>query len=79
MASEDGLKDPYLTIINISTSKHLNLYNKAIVGLTEIDRYDLTRSKRTDFYQELEYDLSKFEFKAAVLFLPSRYGNHVHT
>ena len=79
MASEDGLKDPYLTIINISTSKHLNLYNKAIVGLTEIDRYDLTRSKRTDFYQELENDLSKIEFIAAVLFLPSRYGNHVHT
>ena len=48
----DGLQDPYLETINISTSEHLNIYNKAIVGIQEIDRYDLNRSKWTDFYQE---------------------------
>ena len=47
----DGLQDPYLATLNISTSENIKLYNKAIVGLTESDRYDLTRSKWTVIYQ----------------------------
>ena len=50
-APYDGLQDPYLVILYIATSEHLKLYNKAIFGLLEIDSYDLTRSKRTDFTQ----------------------------
>ena len=53
MAAADSIQDPNLFILNISTSEHLKLYNKAIVGMSEIDRYDLTISKWTDFYQEL--------------------------
>ena len=56
----ESLQDSYLSTLNISTSEHLKLYNKAIVGLPESDRYDLTRSKWTKFYQELEDDVSKF-------------------
>ena len=51
MASVGGLQDPYLSILNISTSEHLKLYNKAIVGLPESDRYDITRSEWNNFYQ----------------------------
>ena len=35
--------------LNWTASDHLKLYNKAIVGLPESERYDLTRSKWTDF------------------------------
>ena len=49
MASADGIKDPYLATIDLYTSENIKLYNKAIVGLTESDRYDLTRSKWTNF------------------------------
>ena len=52
MASQvDGLQDPYLEVLYLATSEHLELYNKSIVGLPESDRYDLTRSKWTDFCQ----------------------------
>ena len=51
MAEADGIQEPYLEILNLSTPEHLKIYNKAIVELTENDRYDLTRSKWTDFYQ----------------------------
>ena len=44
-APADGLQDPYLDILDIYTSEHLNLYNRAIVGIPESDRYDMTRSK----------------------------------
>ena len=47
----DGLQDPYLATLYILTYKHLNIYNKEIVGLPESDRYDLISSKWTDFYQ----------------------------
>ena len=47
----DGLQDPYLDTLELSTYEHLKLYNKAVVGLPESDRYDLIRSKWTDFYQ----------------------------
>ena len=47
----DRLHDPYLATLNISTSEHLKLYKKAIFGLPESEKYDLKRSKWTDFYQ----------------------------
>ena len=47
----DGIHDPYLATLNMNTSEHLKLYNKAIIGLSQSDRYDLTRSKWTYFYQ----------------------------
>ena len=78
-APKDGLQEPYLNILNISTSKHLNLYNKESFGLPESDRYDLDRSKWTDFYQELEDAASTFGSKAAVLIVTSRYGVHIPT
>ena len=49
--SADGIHHPYLYTLYITTSEHLKLYNKAIVGLHESDRYDLTSSKWTEFYQ----------------------------
>ena len=67
MTAVDGLQDPYLSIINIPVSKNLNLYNKEIFGLTEINRYDLNRYKLTEFYQEFEDAVSTFGFKSAVL------------
>ena len=48
-APADGIQDPYLTTINLTNSEHLKLYHKAILGLPENDRYDLTSSKWTDF------------------------------
>ena len=62
-APVDGLQDLYLQTLDLSTSEHLKLYNKEIVGLPESDRYDLTRSKWTDFYQELKDSISTFGFK----------------
>ena len=41
----DEIQDPYLAILVISTSEHLNIYNKEIFGLPESDRYYLTISK----------------------------------
>ena len=79
MAAADSIQDPNLFILNISTSEHLKLYNKAIVGMSEIDRYDLTISKWTDFYQELEDAVFTFGFKAAVLVVTTRDGGHVTT
>ena len=60
-------------------SEHLKLYNKAIVGLPESDRYDIIRSKWTDFYQELENAVSTFGFKAVVLIVTSIDALHVPT
>ena len=45
------LQDPYLPTSDLSTYEHLKLYNKEIVGIPESDRYDITRSGWTDFYQ----------------------------
>ena len=45
---------------SFSTSENINLYNKVIVGIPESDRYDLTRYKWTEFYQELEDAVSTF-------------------
>ena len=44
-APVDGFQDPCLATLDLSTSEHLKLYNKAIVGIPESDRYYLTRSK----------------------------------
>ena len=62
-AQVDGSQDPYLATIDLSMSEQLYLYNKTIVGLPESDIYDLTRSKWTNFYQELEDAVSIFGFK----------------
>ena len=51
MAASDGLQDPYLTILDLTTLEYLNFYNKKFFGFLENDRYDLTMSKCTDFYQ----------------------------
>ena len=51
---DDGLQDLYLDTLDITISENLNIYNKSIVGLPESNRYDITRSKWTDSYQELE-------------------------
>ena len=32
-APADGFQDPYLAIIDVSTSENVKLYNKAIVGI----------------------------------------------
>ena len=66
MPAADSLKDPYLVTLDLKTSEHLKLYNKAITGLSESDRYNLTSSKWADFYQELEYYVTKCVFNAAV-------------
>ena len=78
-APEDELQYSYLSIIYLSTSEHINIYNKEIVRLPESDRYDLTRSKWTDFYQEFEDAVSTFKFKSEILIVKSRDGGHATT
>ena len=75
----DGIQYPYLYTLDISTSEHLKLHNKSIVGMPESDGYDLTKSKWTDFYQELEDAVSTFGFKSSVLIVASRYAGHAPT
>ena len=62
-APVDDTRYPYLDNIYLSTSEQLKLYNKAVFGLPEIERYDLTRSKWNNSYQELEDAVSTFGFK----------------
>ena len=50
-APAERIQDPYLAILNLTTSEHLNLYDKEIFGLHEDETYDLTRFKWTNFYQ----------------------------
>ena len=52
MEASDRLQEPYPAIIIIYKSEHIKLYNKAIVGISENDRYVLTIFKWTEFYQE---------------------------
>ena len=68
-----------MAIINLSTSEHLNLYNKGTVGLPESDRYYLNICKRIDFYYYLEDDVSTFGFKASVLIVTDRDAIHTPT
>ena len=80
MAATAGmLQDPYLDNLNLTTSEHINLYNKAIFGLPEINRYELTGSKWTGFYQELQDYIFIFGFRVAVLVVISRHGAHLTT
>ena len=79
MAAADGLQLTYLVTLNIYTSEHIKLYNKAIVGLRESDRYVLTRFGWTEFYQELEDAVSEFLFKVAVLIVTFRDALHAPT
>ena len=78
-APVDRLQDPYLATLDLSISEHLTLYNKSIVGLTESDRYDITRSKWNELYQELEDAVSTFGFKSVVLIVKTRYAGHALT
>ena len=50
-----------------------------MVGLIESNGYDLTRSKWTDFYQELEDAVSKFGFKLSVLIATDTDEGHAPT
>ena len=75
----DGILDPYWDTLDLSTYEHIKLYNKAIIGLPESDRYNFTRSKWTDFYQKLEDVVSIFEFKSEVLTVSSRDIGHAPT
>ena len=78
-AASDGLQDTDLDILNISISRHTKLYNKKIVGLPESDRYYPTRSKWTDFYQELEDAVFTFGLKVAVFIVTDRGVHHAPT
>ena len=59
-AQVDGLQEPYLAVIDLLKYEHLNIYGKAIVGLPESERYDLTIYKWTSFYPKLEDAVYKF-------------------
>ena len=65
-APVDMLQKPYLTTLDLYKSEHIKIYNMAMVGLPESDRYDLTRYKWTDFYQELEGAVSTYVLKLVV-------------
>ena len=78
-APVDGLQDPYLETLDLSTSEHLKLYNKESFGLPESDWYDLKISKWTEFYQELEDYVSTFGFKSRVFIVTYRYEGHEPT
>ena len=75
----DKIQDPYMADLNMTTSVHLNIYNKAIHGLPKSNRYILTRSNWTNFNQEYEDYVSIFGFKAAVQIFTARYGFHLTT
>ena len=81
MASAPDYRSPYyyLATLDHTTSEHLNLYKKAIVGLPESDRYDLNRSKWPEFYQEFEGTVLTFWFKSGFLIMTTRYEGHVST
>ena len=79
MAAVDELQDSYLANLYIYISEHLKIYDKSIVGRPESHWYDLTRSKWTDFYQELEDAISIFWFKAAILIVTDIYALHLPT
>ena len=78
MAAVFGVQDLYLTTLNLSTLEHLNIYNKLIVIIVMIPdnvRYVITRTKWTDFYQELEGSLYEFGLKLAVHIITVRDNN----
>ena len=50
-APVDGLRYPYLAILDLATSEYIKLYNRAIFGIPESDSWDRTRSKWAGFYQ----------------------------
>ena len=79
MAVVESFQDPYLLTLDLSTSENIKLYNKAIVGLSESEKYDLTISKWNDFYQKLEDDVSTLGLKAAVFIMTSRETLHATT
>ena len=66
-APAERLQNPYLSTLNLATSEHLKLYKMAVFGLPKSNRYDLIRSKWTDFYQELEDAVFTSVLKTAVL------------
>ena len=76
MKALDGLQDPYQATLKFSNSEHHKLYNQAIFGIPESDRYDLTRSKCTGFYQELDDDVFIFGFRAKVFIMIDIYAIH---
>ena len=76
-APADGIQETYLETLDLTTSEQLKPYNKAIDGLPESDRYELTRPKWTDFYQELEDAVFTFGSKSAVMIVTNRYGGHL--
>ena len=48
----DKLPDPYTNELDLTHSYHLKLYTKAIKGIEETQRYDLSQIGWNDFYQE---------------------------
>ena len=79
VAPSDGIQYRHIVTLNITTSENIMFYNKAIVGLPENNRYDLTSYKWTEFYQELLDSVSTFRFKAAVLNMTVRNVAHETT
>ena len=71
-APDNDIHNPYLSTLYLSTSEHIKFYNKEIVGIPESDRYNLTISKWTEFYQELEDAVSIFGWKSAVLIVTAK-------
>ena len=76
---DDGLQGPYMTILNLTTSEHLNLYKKVTIMLPGSDRYELTMSEWNNIYQESEDYVSTFGFKGAFQIATDRYASHVPT
>ena len=79
MASSDSLQYPYLDTLYLNTSEHLKIYKNSITGLSERDRYDLTSSKCTYFYQDLEDFVAKFGFNAEVKVVTEKYSGNIPT
>ena len=76
MQEVDRLQDHYLATLELYTLEHLNLYNKAIFGLPENDRYYLTITKWKELYQKLEYAVPTFGFKSSVKIITAIYNLH---
>ena len=57
MVVVNGLQDPYLVNLDISTSENPKISDKLNIGLSINNRYDMHRFKCTDLYQELEGSL----------------------
>ena len=76
MDAVDEFQSIHLATIYLTTLEIIKLYNKATLEFPKKDRYDLTISKSTGFYQELEDAVSTFRPTTIAQVVTARDLNH---